>query len=201
MSLEGALSSEVYFLPGKGGSLGAGLGRGISDRGFEVVGRETRGAFRELDFEEKITAVSHDLKAGFWRDDALVIANSFGAYLFLHAQLTLPPFPGRVLLLSPIIGGSADPESGFLYSPPYADRVMKATAEGSFPAPRCLEIHVGSEDWQADPERVDGFGRRLGGRVVVASGRGHMLGADYVSPVLDRFLGATVDHGRETSSF
>jgi hypothetical protein len=33
-----------------------------------------------------------------------VVAVSFGAYLFLHAQTQLPAYPGQVLLLSPILG-------------------------------------------------------------------------------------------------
>jgi uncharacterized protein len=34
----------------------------------------------------------------------LVVCNSFGAYLFLRAQAGMSPFPGHLLLLSPIVG-------------------------------------------------------------------------------------------------
>jgi hypothetical protein len=52
--------------------------------------------------------VAQDLRAHFWDESARVIANSFGAYLFLYAQARLPAFPGRVLLLSPIVSGFYD---------------------------------------------------------------------------------------------
>jgi hypothetical protein len=52
------------------------------DRGFDVTGRETRGDFRSLPFDEQIQTVMLDLQDHFWHAQALVICNSFGAYLF-----------------------------------------------------------------------------------------------------------------------
>ena len=94
----------IYYLPGYGGQLATGLGRALMDRGFDVTGRETRGDFRSMPFDEQIQTVMRDLQDHFWREQAQVICNSFGAYLFLHAQTEMASFPGRVLLLSPIVG-------------------------------------------------------------------------------------------------
>ncbi len=178
----------VYLLPGQGGSIGEGLGRAISERGFRVAGRESRGTFRALDFDQKITTIADDLRAHFWRSDGLVIANSFGAYLLLHALVDLPPFPGRALLLSPILGGSTDPDSGFLYSPPRSEKLMRVAEQGAFPSAQRVEIHVGACDWQSDPKRVERFGELIGAQVCVVAEGGHVLGEAYVSPILDRFL-------------
>jgi hypothetical protein len=41
--------------------------------------------------------VTDDLQADFWRNDEMVVANSFWAYLFLHAQAGLPACPGKML--------------------------------------------------------------------------------------------------------
>jgi len=76
----------VYYLPGRGGRLHTGLGKAIEARGFEVTGRETVPPFSELIFSEQVAAVAQDLRLHFWSSSARVIANSFGAYLFLHAQ-------------------------------------------------------------------------------------------------------------------
>ena len=97
-------SETIYYLPGYGGQLATGLGRGLMDRGFDVAGREARGDFRSLPFDEQIQTVMLDLQEHFWREQARVVCNSFGAYLFLHAQTQMASFPGRVLLLSPIVG-------------------------------------------------------------------------------------------------
>ena len=101
--------SEIYYLPGMGGRLDAGLGEELLRRGFALRGRETVGAFKKLRFGEQVDAVKQDLVERFWKPEARVIANSFGGYLFLHAQIGMGSFPGRVLLLSPVIGATAQP--------------------------------------------------------------------------------------------
>lgn len=77
------------------------------------MGRETVGDFNRLRFADQLEAVKTDLMEQFWHPDGLVIANSYGGYLFLHAQLDLDAFPGRVLLLSPVI--DRQPTSGSEY--------------------------------------------------------------------------------------
>jgi pimeloyl-ACP methyl ester carboxylesterase len=176
----------IYYLPGHGGSLGAGLGEGLLSRGYEVTGRETQGDFLKLPFEEQVDTVATDLRDHFWREDAQVICVSFGAYVFLHAQAQLPPFPGKVLLLSPILGEFKDDSTSLGFIPPRAGKLMRLAREGSYPAPKRCEVHVGSEDWQSQPDVVTEFGKLTGIAVTVAQGRGHDLGKDYVGPLLDR---------------
>jgi hypothetical protein len=84
--MSNSTSQTIYYLPGYGGQLATGLGRGLMDRGFDVAGRETRGDFRSLLFDEQIQTVMLDLQEHFWREQARVVCNSFGACLFLHAQ-------------------------------------------------------------------------------------------------------------------
>ena len=102
------MAKTLYYLPGQGGRMDAGLGPVLIGRGFDLAGRETRGEFNDLSFSDQVATVAEDLETYFWHEGALVLANSFGAYLFLHAQSRLRSFPGKVLLLSPIVGGFAD---------------------------------------------------------------------------------------------
>ena len=81
---------QLYYLPGRGGHLATGLGEALAARGLAVSGRETVGDFACLSFQEQIELVAQDLKTNFWHEDSRVIANSYGAYLFLHAQ-PMPP--------------------------------------------------------------------------------------------------------------
>jgi hypothetical protein len=178
----------IYYLPGAGGELRKGLGEGILSRGFEVMGRETRGEFQRLEFQEKIDLVAQDLRAHFWRSDALVICNSYGCYLFFHAQIGREPFPGRLLLLSPIVGHFVNETLHRGYVPPRSTRLKELVEVGRFPTPLNAEIHVGSEDWQSHPRAVRKFGRLTGIPVHIIQGRGHELGRDVVGPLLDQFL-------------
>jgi hypothetical protein len=179
---------EIYYLPGLGGRLDAGLGEELLRRGFALRGRETVGAFKRLRFGEQVDAVKQDLVELFWKPEARVIANSFGGYLFLHAQLELTPFPGRVLLLSPVIGATAQGETGMRFYPPRADALKQTAQVGRFPKPHNIEVHVGEDDWQAGPQALVEFCKVVRIKVHVVPGRGHMLGSDHVGPLLDAWL-------------
>jgi hypothetical protein len=171
-----------------GGRLATGLGQALLDKGLDITGRELVGEFRLLGFQEQVDAVSTDLQDGFWSPDARVIANSFGAYLFLHAQAQLPPYPGKVILLSPIVGEFANQETEMNFIPPRSEQLLAMAKTGSYPAPLNCEIHVGSEDWQSNPTNVELFGSLTGLKVTVVPEAGHMLPKEYVSNLLDRWL-------------
>ena len=178
----------VYYLPGHGGQLATGLGQGLMDRGFQVAGRETRGDFRSLPFDDQVQVVMQDLQDHFWHEQARVICNSFGSYLFLHAQAQMPAYVGRVLLLSPIVGEFTNEQTRTSFSPPRPQRLKELAETGQFNAPTHCEIHVGEEDWQSIPANVQAFGRLTGIPVTVVPKGGHDLGKAYVGPLLDRWL-------------
>lgn len=182
---------EIYYLPGMGGRLNVGLGAALSLRGFELAGRETVGDFKKLRFGDQVNAVKQDLAERFWKPEARVIANSFGGYLFLHAQLGLESFPGRVLLFSPVIGSTAENATGVRFYPPRADALKEAALIGKFPKPHNIEVHVGEEDWHVGPQALVEFCKAVGIEVHVVPRLGHMLGSDYVGPLLDAWIGSS----------
>jgi hypothetical protein len=186
------MDKSVYYLPGANGRLETGLGEGLTSRGFRVWGRAAIAEFKKLSFQEKVEIIAGDLEGPLWLPEARVVTNSYGGYLFLNAQLGLPPYPGRVLMLSPILGGFADEQTGKTFIPPYSDRLMRVVRTGEFPVPRQLQIHTGSIDWQSPPELVNEFGELTGASVTIAPGRGHMLGKEYVGPVLDAWLASGI---------
>ena len=182
------MGNTVYYLPGRGGEITTGLGQGLLNREWSIVGRETRGAFLKLTFQQQLDAICTDLQDDFWSADAKLVAVSYGCYLFLHAHLNMPPFPGRVLLLSPVLGRAHASEVGVGFIPPRADQLSQSVSRQEFPRLNQAEIHVGSEDWQSNPEVVRSFGQHVSIPVKVVEGKGHLLGVDYVGPLLDRWL-------------
>ena len=178
----------VYYLPGHGGRLHTGLGEALMSRGLNLAGRETLGDFRSLRFMDQVETVAEDLRTHFWRADAQVVANSFGAYLFLNAQSVLPPYPGKVLLLSPIVGAFEHPDKPMSFSPPMSTRLMDMATSGELSCPSQAEIHVGSQDWQANPEQVARLGELMRIPVHIVEGNGHMLDHGYVNSLLERWL-------------
>ena len=180
----------LYYLPGRGGRLATGLGEGLRSRGWDVTGRETLGEFRDMPFADQVHTIAQDLQQHFWHAQARVVAVSFGAYLFLHAQAELPSYPGRVLLLSPIVGGFADAASGTHFVPPQAELLRQRVEAGTFNAPLHGEVHVGEQDWQSGPEGVKRMAQMLGMPCTVVPGAGHQLGKGYVGGVLERWATA-----------
>ena len=146
------------------------------------------GEFAGLSFQEQIELVAQDIQAGFWHKEAKILANSFGAYLFLHAQTLMPAYIGKVLLLSPIVGEFSNNETGTHFVPPRSRKLKELAQANKFPTPQPCEIHVGEQDWQSNPEHVSEFGKLLNISVTVVPRAGHMLPKEYVTTVLDRWL-------------
>ena len=182
------MTQTVYYLTGMGGRLQTGLGHALMERGCSVLGRELFGDFKKLGFQQQVDAIASDLEREFWSEDAHVIANSFGAYLFLHAQAQLMPYVGRVILLSPIVGEFGNEETQMNFIPPRADKLLELARAGKFPVPKQCQVHVGSEDWQSNPANVTTFGSMLGIDVTVVPNAGHMLPKEYVGDLLDKWL-------------
>ena len=179
----------IYYLPGHGGRLGTGLGEALLSRGYNVSGRETVGEFKDIPFSQQVAIIAEDLKTHYWHEEARVIANSFGAYLFLNAQALMRPYVGKVLLLSPIVGELSNEDNGMGFIPPHAGRLAQLAESGTYPVPQNSEIHVGEHDWQSNPANVTRLAGLLGLSATVVPGGGHMLDKRYVSAVLDRWLG------------
>lgn len=156
--------------------------------GCELVGRELRGHFTRYTFSEKVALIAEDLQMLEKDGVPRVIANSMGAYLYLHAQAEMPAYSGKVLLLSPIVGAFSNEEIGIGFVPPKSKRLFEIAKAGLYPAPKRCEIHVGSEDWQCNPMNVSAFGSLTGIPVTVIPNNGHMLDREYVTEVLGRFL-------------
>ena len=164
------MPTSIYFLPGHGGRISNGLGQELARRGFDVLGRETIGDFKKLDF------------------DARVIANSYGAYLLLLALSSLTTFPGKILLLSPIVGEFSNDQTRIGFIPPYANRLHALASKGLYPIPNNCQIHVGSQDWQSIPDNVTAFAALIHAQVTVLEGAGHSLPKEYVASLLDNWL-------------
>ena len=183
------MSKIVYYLTGMNGRLSTGLGEALLSRGVDLTGRELVGDFRNFTFQEQIDTVADDLANHFLTEDSYVVGSSFGAYLFLHAQIKLlKPFIGNVLLLSPIVGEFSNENTLMNFIPPRPNALMEFAKGGNFPKLSKCTIHVGAEDWQSIPTNVETFGDLIGVKVHVVANAGHMLPKPYVGELLDMWL-------------
>jgi hypothetical protein len=187
----------IYYMPGRGGRLNQGLGLELSSRGYGLMGREIDGPgprnqsnpFASLSFQQQVQAIQHDLKTHFWKPEALVIANSFGAYLIAHSILQLGKFPGKCLFLSPVLG--AVKTTGMLFKPPKSSVLKEAIDTGSFPS-IILDIVVGSRDEHFVLEVAEKLDQLTAGTITIFDGEGHRLSHEIVRNKLDHWLSPTL---------
>jgi len=180
---------QVYLLPGRGNRL-SDLGAMIASRGGAVRGRELRGPFARLRFPEQLELIATDLGSDHWHDRARLVGHSFGAYLLLHALAGMPPFPGRILLLSPALGAAIDRRHLAASFPPRSGRLLGLAEAHRYPLPARLEIHTGQEDTGCDPRLAGTLAELLGARLHLVAGQGHSLASAYVESALTAFLAA-----------
>lgn len=180
---------QIYLIPGRGESLDEGIGQIIASMGFTVYCRKIISDFAGLGFSEQLALIRSDLKSVFWNEDAVLVGRSYGAYLLLHTLAELQPFPGKVLLFSPVLGAatSKDRRSGVL--PPRSKLLLKLADSRAFPAPRHLEIHTGAVDNGCDPALAIRFAPLVeNAKLYVVPDSEHELEEVYSREVLGRFL-------------
>ena len=183
----------IYYCPGRGGRLNSGLGLEISARGFDLIGRETGGPgprdqsnpFASLSFQQQVEVIQHDLKTHAWTPDALVIGNSFGAYLIAHSILQLGYFPGKCLFLSPVLG--AVKTNGTLFRPPKSGTLKDAIETRCFPS-ITLDVVVGSRDEHFVLDVAKKLDQLTIGAITILEGEGHRLSHGIVRAKLDQWL-------------
>ena len=175
---------QLYFLPGRGSSFDGRLGKELQSRGYGLEGRVLEGDFAKLPFPDQIDLIADDLGTHSKQRTPL-IAHSFGAYLGLHAILQNNGYAGKVLLISPILG--AVKGNGRMFIPPQSKRISEAIGSRQFPKLDSVLL-VGDQDWQTPLAECENLVNRLNGKLHVARGRGHDLGANTVQTLLNNFF-------------
>ncbi len=184
-----SVPGKVYFIPGRNEGLDNFISHYILDIGCGVVGREILPPFSRLRFREQLKWIRLDLSRKIWHPGAVIIGKSYGAYLILHSLASMSPFPGRILLFSPVLGAACSLDSGCGSIPPRAKKLSDLAEKEKFPHPRYLEIHTGSEDNGCEPSMAISFSRFFpNSNLSVIQGADHHLSLDYIREVLDRFF-------------
>lgn len=146
------MNNKVYLIPGRDEKLSGFLGDKISHMGFDVYGREILPPFSRLQFSEQLKIIKNDLKSLFWYQNAKLVGYSYSSYLLLHSLAELEPFPGKILLLSPVLDAAMSKDKVYLSCPLRAKKLLQFTKNGEFLSPGYLELHTGLEDNGCDPD-------------------------------------------------
>jgi len=188
------MKKHVYLLPGREETFADNLAKSIESLGLTLCGREIVRDFARLRFAEQLALIKSDLQTAFWKPDAKIVARSYGAYLLLNTLAEMNPFPGRILLLSPVLGVAVANDGFYVSRPPRAERFVKLVENRDFPSPRYLEIHTGAEDKGCEPLLAERFASLVRNtKLTVVAGAGHELREDCLQRVLREFLRDELD--------
>ncbi|MFP4349097.1 MAG: alpha/beta fold hydrolase [Desulfococcaceae bacterium] len=148
------------------------------------------GEFVRLRFSEQLDLIADDLDSGFRTPESILVGKSYGGYLLLHALADLPPFPGRILLFSPVLGEAVTPNRRYGSRPPRPRKLLEIAESGTFPPCGCLEVHTGEADPACDPDLARNIIPRLpNASLRVVPGAGHELDLEYVGRMFLKFIG------------
>lgn len=178
----------IYLTPGRNEDLDGDLGLMIRERAAIVGGRALVGDFIQQPFSRQLALISEDLKHYFWDCQAILVGRSYGAYLLLHALADLEPFPGYVLLFSPVLGQALSPDLRSGSKPPRAQKLLQLAQKRMFPPCRYMEVHTGANDNGCDPELARTIVPQIKrAQLFIVPHAGHHLSVAYIREVLDRF--------------
>jgi len=184
------MEKKINLMPGRGDKLNDIIGNTLIEMGFEVYGREILSDFARLHFPQQLEIIKNDLKCQFWHQFALIIGDSYGAYLLLQTLVELAPFPGGILLFSPVLGKAIDKKNLIMSSPPRSKKLLQLAEQKKFPIPRYLEIHTGASDIGCDPQLAKKISSLItGSKIYIVEGEGHRLNKNYIKNILEFYVG------------
>ena len=174
----------LRYITGRGGSGTGGLSAYLSKLAEDYSVLPVSAQFLGRDLQDQINCVRNFTTSR----STHVIANSYGAYLFLLSLIAQPSSPIRVLLLSPVLGRAMDRERMLFSRPPREASLKRAISDMNLGQVEHLEILTGEDDEVCDPNLARSIGQQLNIPVTVLKGQGHMLEQQSVATVIDAFL-------------
>jgi hypothetical protein len=143
-------------------------------------------SFSKLKFSEQISNIREKLNDFQHNGGHLVIANSFGAYFFLHCVLNNPKLGNlRSLLLSPVLGQSQ--LGGLGRIPPQALK-LKTHLKAKQLSIKDSSILAGSIDPVINWQMIGFLQKYDSVKVIIAKGENHQINPDIVQAFIDRWI-------------
>lgn len=175
----------IYLIPGRNKTLQESkLAQAILHH--DIMGREIVDDFARYPISKQVELIATDIKNHFWTKDAKLIGHSYGAYLLMHALLELLDFPGKVLLISPVLGAAVSNNGGS--RPPRAKKIAQYAEAGKLQDLN-IEAHTGELDNGCDPKLAQAiFSHMPKSSLTIVQQATHTLPAEYINRVLSSSL-------------
>ena len=132
---------RLHYITGRGGSVDQGLSLYLSTltRNYQALANNSE--LHKLAVNKQI-----DVVAQFCAPATHLIANSYGAYLWLLSRIDAEPSHTKVLLPSPVMGRVIGPEKMLSSRPPRLRGLENAISEGRITLPQQVRVLTGKND-------------------------------------------------------
>jgi hypothetical protein len=177
---------NITIFPGRNKPWRDGIGEFLYSKGYNPTGINLTQNFMQIKLSDQLKNVS-DLLFDSWQSNTILIGKSYGAYILLHSLLELSPFPGKIVLFSPVLGKAFIEHQGqfFCSIPPRSKKLLRIIKEKTFPEPAHLEIHIGSHDNGCDPALAKEFTDSIPcASLHIVQNKGHSLDHSYENKIL-----------------
>lgn len=126
----GQIKKSIFYISGRNGDFTTGLGEYLATKTEELNGLSLSDKFLSEEFETQLEVIS-ELLSKARAKQSIIVANSYGAYLLLHAILANRIGLSKLILISPILGATYS--GNRFFKPPFSRRLhalMGETANG-----------------------------------------------------------------------
>lgn len=178
------MTMKLRYITGRGGSATQGLGLYLSTLADDYQALANDAELHRLSVDEQINTVTE-----FCKPATHLIANSYGAYLWLLSRIDAAPADTRVLLLSPVMGRAIDPEKMLASRPPRLRGLESAIAEDRLILPDQVRVVTGRGDDVCTYQTAISQCAKLGIEdLSIIDGEGHNMSHALVSKTVAKFL-------------
>ena len=173
----------LRYITGRGGSGTGGLSAYLSRLAEDYSVLPVNAQFLGRDLQDQINCVRDFTTSG----STHVIANSYGAYLFLLSLIAQPRLRSGFCYSLQCLAGQWT-ESGCCLAARPVKQAKRAISDMNLGQVEHLEILTGGDDEVCDPNLARTIGQQLNIPVTVLKGQGHMLEQQSVATAIDAFL-------------
>jgi hypothetical protein len=178
------MTMKLRYITGRGGSTTQGLSLYLSTLVDDYQALANDAELHRRSVDEQVNIVTK-----FCEPATHLIANSYGAYLWLLSRIDAEPADTQVLLLSPVMGRAIDPEKMLSSRPPRLRGLENAITEGRIILPQQVRITTGRDDEVCTYQTAVAHCARLGiGDLSIIENEGHNMSHALVSKTVMDFL-------------
>ena len=180
------MQKSICYITGRGGSIRSGLGEYLALKTDKLYGLDVSHEFLTREFTQQVAEIAQALRKARVLSST-VIANSYGAYLVLHALLSRKIEISNLVLISPILGSCYS--GNRFFKPPFSQHLNTLMSETASNLPRRTTIIWGAEDESIDQNGIKKLTSQCNDiHLIEIDKQEHHIDKQILAETLDRIL-------------